>query len=431
MFVFAFQFIAYGADGDIDTTYGSNGNVIDLTFSDYDYANDIAIQSDGRIVVAGYSNDSGDNSFMLIRYESNGTRDNSFGSSGLTTVGYTGTDESATSVAIQSDGKIVVAGYRDDGTDKDFLLIRHNENGTLDNSFNTNGVAIIGFTNTDEFASDVAIQEDGKIVVAGTRNNSGDHDVMVARYESNGSLDTSFSNDGYTLSGFTSTNEYATGVAIQSDGKIVVAGYSNHNGDDDAFIIRYNSDGSIDDSYSVYGYTLVGFTGIDDHVNSIAIQSDGKIVVAGDTENGDNIDFMAMRYNTDGTLDTSFNSNGVVASGYTNSDDYAKDVAIQSDGKIVLAGYRDNGSNIDVMVSRYINTGAIDNSFNGDGAVTSERSFENDGATSMAIQDDGNIVIAGYSDFYSNNKFFTMRYLSTAPVNVNINFIPVLNYLLQ
>jgi uncharacterized delta-60 repeat protein len=210
---------------------------------------------------------------------------------------------------------------------------------------------------SDDRAYSVAIQSDGKIVVAGfERNGISNFDFALVRYNTDGSLDTNFDSDGKVTTAIGSGTDSAYSVAIQSDGKIVVAGYSDNGSNDDFALVRYNTDGSLDTNFDSDGKVTTEVGSSDDYAESVAIQSDGKIVAAGYSSNGGNNDFALVRYNTDGSLDTSFDSDGKVTTAIGSASDFARSVAIQSDGKIVVAGYSDNGSNADFALVRYAGT---------------------------------------------------------------------------
>jgi uncharacterized delta-60 repeat protein len=275
----------------------------------------------------------------------------------------------------------------------------------------------------DDIAHSVAIQSDGKIVVAGDTKNGTADSIGVARYNADGSLDTSFDVDGKKILNFTNTsyNDSVRSVAIQSDGKIVVAGSSGElNEFDDFALIRFNADGSLDTNFGSGGSVVTSILGQDDIVHSVAIQSDGKIVGAGETKNGTYDEFALARYNADGTLDTSFgNAGGKVITNSNNNGDHSYSVAIQSDGKILLAGASDNTGNDDFALYRYNMDGSLDTSFGAGGKVVTAIGDGDDIGTSVAIQSDGKIVVAGHSKNGSYYDFALVRYAGTLPASSN------------
>jgi uncharacterized delta-60 repeat protein len=386
---------AMAADGDLDTAgFGAGTGFVTTDLGSNDYAHAVAVQSDGKIVVAGYSS----SNFAVARYNSDGSLDTSFDSDGwvITNVGST---DRAFAIAIQPDGKIVAAGY----SNNDFAVARYNSDGSLDATFSGDGMVTTDINSGADQGYAVAIQSDGKIVVAGYGISGGNYDFAVVRYLSDGTLDTSFDSDGKVTTDFSSGNDYGHAMAIQSDGKIVVAGYDSNN---DFAVVRYLSDGTLDttfDSNESDGKVTTNINGTDQGY-AVAIQSDGKIVVGGIA----GADFGVVRYLSDGTLDSTFSGDGMVTTQFS-STDYGYAVAIQPDGKIVMAGYS-SGSQ-DFIVARYNTDGSLDSTFSGDGKLNTNISG-NDRGQAIAIQSDGQIVVAGYS---GSNDFAVVRYEGPLP----------------
>ncbi len=401
--------------GDLDMSFGTDGIVITDLGSDGGVATGVAIQSDGKIVTAGYSLGSSDTAdFALVRYNTNGTLDTSFGADGIVITDVGGYVNYAFSVAIQSDGKIIAAGTND----KDFALVCYDTNGSLDPTFGIDGIVTTDVGGKQDTIYGVAIQSDGKIVAAGRSHNATVRIFALARYDTNGSLDASFGTDGIITTEVGSGNSEANSVAIQSDGKIVAAG--SDAGIHNFALVRYDTNGSLDASFIAdtpdirYG-----------EARSVAIQSDGKIVAAGISHLNEGYDFTLARYDTNGSLDTGFGTNGIVTTPVGSSYDYANSVVIQSDGKIVAAGYSKNDIDNDFALVRYDINGSLDTSFGTDGIVTTPVGSGDDYAYSVAIQNDGKIVSAGRSNDGSNNNFALVRYLEAPPV-----FLAPIYYLL-
>jgi uncharacterized delta-60 repeat protein len=394
---------AMAAAGDLDTTFSGDGKVATNFTSGDDFAWDVAIQSDGKIVAAGRTPDR----FALVRYNADGTLDTSFSGDGKVTSYFTSGVDAATSVAIQSDGKIVAAG-RAAGSGGRFAIARYTTGGRLDATFDGDGKKTTNFTTGEDLARDVAIQSDSKIVAAGRAGGSGGRFALV-RYNSNGSLDTSFSGDGKLTTNFTTGDDWANEVAIQPDGKIVAAGRAGGSGGRFA-LVRYNSNGSLDTSFSGDGKLTTDFTAGSDIATSVAIQPDGKIVAAG-RSGGSGGRFALARYSSNGSLDTSFNGVGKKTTNFTSGEDFAWDVAIQADGRIVAAGTAAAGFHF--ALTRYNDDGSLDASFGTSGKLTTDFTSGIDVATGVAIQaDDGNIVAAGRVGG-SGGRFGVARYLST------------------
>ncbi|MDD5214961.1 MAG: FG-GAP-like repeat-containing protein [Methylococcales bacterium] len=378
-------------------------------------ATSIALQSDGKIVVAGYSHPDFYSIFTIVRYNENGSLDASFNGNGIATtaVGLYGGETKA--VAIQTDGKIVAAGIFNNG-DWDSTLVRYNTDGSLDTSFDSDGIVLSASNPGVDTWNSIAIQGDGKILVAGYKNNGTDADFALARYNSNGSLDSSFDNDGIVTTDFGSYEE-ANSVAMQSDGKILVAG--------DTHLVRYNSNGSLDTSFAGDGTVENGLN----FVSTVKVQADGKILVVGETFG--NLDFSLTRYNNDGSLDTSFGGDGLVTTDITaGASESAQSVAIQSDGKILVAGTTGGGTYASLVLVRYNNDGSLDASF-GDGGKTSTV-ISNGGVNnvSVAIQTDGKIVLSATSHNLSGSSvsdIALVRYNSDGSLDKSFNPINTLD----
>ena len=328
-----FAVARFNADGSLDTTFDSDGKVL-VDIHGKDYAESVLIQPDGKTLVAGYDNSG---HFVLARLNDNGSLDTTFGGSGKVDTVFGGTVSSslAHAIALQSDGKIVVAGEALVSGYYDFAVARFNADGSLDTTFDSDGKLTTSiYSSGTEVAHSVAIQSDGKIVVAGV---SGSGQFAVVRYNANGSLDTTFDSDGIVSTPVGTGVGTGYSLAIQPDGKIVVAG-DTYNGTQDFAVVRYNANGSLDTTFDGDGKVTTNIgSSTSDYGRSVAIQPDGKIVVAGDTYNPDR-DFAVVRYNANGSLDTTFDSDGKVISGIGTGDDSVWSMAIQSDGKMVVAG---------------------------------------------------------------------------------------------
>ena len=404
-----FAIARYNREGTLDTTFSEDGmQTTDFATPLNTYTNDIArsvtIQNDGKIVIAGSQEYLAPN-LILARYHTDGTLDSTFSGDGKQNIDFVSGNGSHC-VAIQDDGKIIVAGAAVNNVDgRDFALARLNANGTLDSTFSKDGKQTTYFA-TNAVAQSVAIQSNGKILLGGYRDSASvNYDFALARYNTDGTLDTTFSKDGTQTTDIEGNYSYANSLAIHTNGKIVMAGYTGTYPDYNFAVASYNTDGSLNKSFSGDG-KLTGSARVPNIVyNSTAIQSDGKIVVAGEAYSGKNFDFAVARYNTDGSLDTTFSSDGRVTSDFASGDDYAKSVAIQKDGKIVVAG----SSVYNFALARYNTNGTLDTAFSHDGKQTTDFGPGQHGAKSVAIQDDGKIILVGYT-YYGYHHFAIARY---------------------
>lgn len=415
-----------GSPGDLDPSFSSDGKVI-TSLGISSGGNSIAVQPDGKIVVAGSTGGWEDNrDFAIVRYNNDGSLDSSFDTDGKVTTDF-GRQEGVSDMVIQADGKIIAVGSTSlIDSNPDFAIARYNSDGSLDSSFGVEGKVETNFVDSPfgdslDYASSVAIQTDGKIVVAGTTEitwNSLLQNFAIARYNPDGSLDTSFGTGGKVTINFSYTfnslEDYARDVVIQPDGKIVVVGYSSdRNVYHDFSIVRLNPSGSLDTSFDVDGKVTTDFGTYEEGV-ALALQDDGKIVVAGGT-GFDSAKIVLARYHTNGSLDTSFGVDGKVLTNLT-EEDRTYDMVMQTDGKIIVVGkaiYTD-----DFIVVRFQNNGTFDASFGNSGGVTTNFFTRPSGATSrdlaqaVALQPDGKIVVAGYSNSGGEDNFAVARYLN-------------------
>jgi uncharacterized delta-60 repeat protein len=360
-----------------------------------------------------------------------GDLDPSFGSGGVVMTNFGSSGGSANGLAAQADGKLVAAGFNADlsgNLDYDFALARYNTDGSLDLGFGLGGEVLTNFTgsgssSSSDRANAVAIQPDGKIVAAGdsdTNNNFG-FSFALARYNRDGTLDSTFGSGGKVLTPFSEvgvSQAVANAVVVQPDGKIVAAGYTNAGGSYDFALARYNADGSLDETFGSGGKVMTDFSGAGSfaQATAIAIGEDGSLTVAGSsTANDNNEDFALARYNADGSLVTSFGSGGKVLTDFsgTGSHDEAHSLAVGRDGKLVVCGVSDAANNYyDFALARYTGNGTLDTSFGTAGKVLTD--FSGDGsvesAYAVAIQSDGKIVAAGLSFAAGGGNLALARY---------------------
>jgi uncharacterized delta-60 repeat protein len=384
----------------------------------YDAASGVVVQTDGKIVVAAQTNDDGSRLFVLLRYNTDGSLDTSFNGTGRVTTDFgVGGDNIPYGMALQTDGRIIVVGE----AGGHLAAARYTASGSLDTTFNGTGKAVITDTPCKSGRS-VAVQTDGKIVVATEYTDGSNHHwICVVRFKADGTLDTDFGSDAPGRSRISTTaglsgsywfDSYSRSVALQADGKIVLAGYGvvqfQSGTTYDIEVTRFNSDGTWD---FPFGIVRTDFGNSNDLGSSVAVQGDGKIVVAGQT----NGNFALVRYNTNGTLDTTLNGTGSVAVDFGGSDDSAGALALQSDGKMVLAGWTNNGGGYDFALARLASNGGLDTGFYGTGKLSTAIGTGNDLGSSLALQSDGAILVAGSATISGSIDVALARYLNPAP----------------
>lgn len=413
--------------GSLDTTFGVGGKFVAAYYYDQQ-TEDIAMQADGKIIAVGWTKASSgsDYNFFICRFTANGTMDTTFGPNGNGTISIdikgTNKFDVGRCVAVQPDGKIIVAGTAGLQTDNSAShagFIRLNSDGTLDNSFGTAGKFSFPVGNDTSnpyvFINEVQIQPDGKIVGIGrARNSSTAYDYAIVRLNADGTLDSDFSNDGKHTVDFGGPADEATHLKILPDGKMLVAG----NTSEDLGIVRLFDDGSVDNSYGTLGKLEIVPGEGSYYLRGIAWQADGKIVTSGHTIGASNIQL--NRWNADGTADTSFGTDGVTETDVdSGSDDQAsKALLIQDDGKIIVLGRITTGSTSYFGVLRYTDAGILDSTFSNDGQVLTTFGTAFSFATSGMLQPDGKLLVAGLYGYSFNWGAAIARYHTTALLGI-------------
>jgi uncharacterized delta-60 repeat protein len=416
------KFSSAQTSGTLDASFGTSGKAT-TDFGIPAAARTLAVQADGNILVAGVAVVNGGTDFALAHYDSSGTLDTSFGTGGKVTTAFDfpGNFDRVFTVVPQPDGKFVAVGSTVMNPFANFALARFNANGTLDASFGTGGIVTTGFGVSAE-ATSAAVQADGKIVAAGFANLDGAHDFALVRYNSNGTLDASFGTGGKVTTAFLSqgfSEAQANSVAVQPDGRIVAAGNAMVGGAFDFALARYNSNGTLDASFGTGGRVTTDFAGANDQAESVAVQPDGRIIAAGAAGLFINrgFDFALARYNSNGTLDTSFGTSGKVTTDFAGANDVPSEpsaIALQGDGKIVVVGQTFVGGFSDFALVCFNSNGTLDASFGTGGKVTTNFASADDVPFSVAVQPDGNIVVAGGATINGRADFALARYVGGA-----------------
>ena len=409
--------ILYAQAGTLDNTFGTGGMVttdIDLV-QNYGYAS--VLQPDGRILVVGGSYGPVDTTFTVLRYESDGALDPTFGTGGIVQLNFNGLEAQGLEIALQSDGRIVVGGIAT-GVNYDFGLARLMPDGSLDPSFDGDGYLITNAGPSLDFLVSVLVQPDGRILIAGISFHPGANPWAIMRFNADGSPDATFGVGGIASEpADTATTTLPTAMALQPDGKILMTGRQGSAGTEDFGLTRRNADGSPDLSFGVNGWAIWDINSTNDQPGSILVQADGRIVLSGVAAiNTSPFDWgvTLLRCNSDGSLDGTFGIGGITT-GYVDSD-YLPVVssAFQADGKIVTAAFFNDGGNWKVLVQRYTAAGSPDPTFDLDGSVITDPTVSSEWAYDVLIQPDQKIVVTGFS----GPDIMLLRYLNDADVGV-------------
>lgn len=434
IFIFSLlqPFVVSAQDGTLDNSFGINGKARFVVDGLVNQNNVFALQADGKMITAAPYNSGSNWDLVVVRLNSDGSPDNSFGIAGKTTTAITPGNDVPYGIVLQPDGKIIIAGTGTNANE-DAFLVRYNTNGTPDNSFDGDGLVFTDMGG-NEGAFGVVLQPDGKIVAAGYASPGGQVDPAAFRYNSNGTLDNSFDGDGIAVFAGPSTDDYPRGgLVLQPDGKIVMAGLDNYNGGNfHAEVVRLNANGTPDNSFGVNG--LVTFLSLPYALfYSMTIQTDGKIIGAGIgalTMSPGSGNLLIARFNSDGSLDNSFNGTGhnIYSVGYNCG---LFSVMQQANGKLIAAGFARYIDPVtaaithDFAMGRYNSNGTLDNAFDGDGVLVVQFGFNvDDGGGPVAIQPDGKYLFSGFVLNGSSQDFAVMRVysdISVLPVNL-LNF---------
>jgi uncharacterized delta-60 repeat protein len=409
-------------NGFLDPAFGVGGKVL-TDFGGDAWAFSSVLQPDGKIVVAGSAPVAGTGrDFALTRYNVNGSPDTTFGPdhNGKVTIDIAGEDDGPRGLAQQADGKLVAVGYAGVGTQNRIALVRYNADGTLDTSFGEGGKVTTSLGGPNDFGLGVVLQPNGKMVVLGGTLAQG---CALLRYNVDGSLDTSFGNSGKVFAG-----AGLSAIAFQNDGNLVAAGSDYSSTNLEFFLTRFNADGSLDTNFGNGGKVLTGFDGglgSFDQVFGLVVQSDGKLVAAGYAEIEPATDFALVRYNADGSLDTSFGNGGKVTTDFGGGDNHAHALVLQpgtgtEDVKIVVAGSAVVGGEDEFALARYNADGKLDPSFGAGGTITTNFAGGPDFANSVLLQPDGKIVATGTAKVGGHHEFALARYI---PDQVQVPFI--------
>jgi uncharacterized delta-60 repeat protein len=405
---------AKAADGDLDLTFGIGGKVLTDFASSTDWLSRVAVQADGKIVAIGSTHPS--HKGALARYNPDGSLDSTFGNGGKVITVAT-VRESASGLLLLPDGKIMLSGSIDlpSTQDTSWVLLRFNSDGSVDPAFGNGGTVTTNISFNDDQAYALALQSDGKIVAAGRRgiqiepSQQRKGNVALTRYNPDGSLDATFGTAGKVINDFGQGLEsYALEVIIQPDGRIIVAGESTYR----FLVARYNSNGTLDTTFgNGAGYALASFSNNWDGATDAVLQPDGKIVLVGWSELNSPFDSFALaRFNSDGSLDQTFGNGGKVL---LTDRGALNDVVLQSDGKLIAIGSGNYTSNSTFEVVRFNSNGSLDSTFGSGGTVLTDFGRPTEGLA-LALQSDGKVLAGGNSStdqYYQNSDFALARYL--------------------
>ncbi len=408
--------LVLAGEGDLDPSFGIGGkSSTDITGQLLDDAvGDIALLPDGRILVAGTTSSGfpSERDAAVVLFRTDGSVDDSFGQRGRVLIDQGG-NEFCYAVAVQTDGRILLGGYRTPltGGAPESLVLRLNPDGTIDRTFGNQGA----LEPTLPFAVvDLAVLPNGAVIAAGSRPGPSGGDFAIASLTGTGVLDEQFGQAGVVILDF-GADDYLTQLSVDSGGRLVAVGLNTSG---DLELSRLLGDGSPDPTFSGVGQRVIPFGCLYDV--SVAIQADGKILVGTTIGDVGLSDFLLVRLDPDGNFDPAFGSDGIVTGDLTGTDDYLTCVTLQPDGEILAVGWA--GFYPDFLVQCYNPDGSVDQSFGPGGWVHTDFIGDKDRAQVAVVQPDGRLVLAGDvpgSDFDESRDFGLARYEISASQQQN------------
>jgi uncharacterized delta-60 repeat protein len=385
------------APGELDPSFDDDGGATTTFRDSYGVAKAVAVQPDGRIVVAGsvHRNETIQADFALARYTTSGRLDRTFDRNGRVRTDFRGRFEDAFAVAVQPDGRILAAGSAAAGGGDGMAIARYEADGTLDRSFSRNGKRVInvGIANV---AYDIALDDDGDVVLAGTDG----EDFVLLRLRRDGITDRNFGDNGIVRTDFNGFYDVARAVAIAPDGSIVAGGSAqNEVSRTDFALARYDDRGELVGTFGHGGLVTTDFAFYEDAITDLVLDPNGDIIVsgsAGEFPGGadQSTDVALARYEANGAPDTSFGEGGIVRTDFGSYFDQAEGMALDQDGRIVVASHRYHQGSNTAAVGRYEADGDLDSTFGRGGIADSGAEVSGDDVGGVALESNGRIVVA-------------------------------------
>lgn len=413
--------------GALDSSFGNGGVATTILSPGADNAYNAILQGGGLLLTGTTSpTNSYDQDFTLVRFTTGtGVLDTNFFGTGVLRHNVDDLRASPKGVAIQGDGRIVIAGSAYQGPYSVMSVTRLNSDGSFDATFGMNGTVRNNIGGQTSEADAVAIQPDGRIVIAGSAYDGKYTSVLVGRFLTNGLADSSFGTNGFTITRVGTNASYASVVRLQSDGKILVGGMATPQSDTDFLVLRYLPDGSPDPAWNGTGRVTIAIATSDDTLSGLAVLPDGKIIASGSGYFGTTYKVELARLNPNGILDPTFGSFGRLALSFPASGgDLALGLAQQSDSKLLLVGESLHlpQNDIDISVARVSTNGVLDSSFDGGGVVFQSIGLSTDMGLAVKEQPDNKILVGARTGVGSHFRFGVMRLLPDGSLDSSFGF---------
>ena len=418
--------ILFSQAGSLDTSFGNEGKTITEFEGISAEANAMAVQSDGKIIMSGFGEIGSDEVIVAVRYMPNGEIDAGFADEGKFIFRISNFRDRSYGIAVDSLNYVFLTGItRNSGSVNKGFVIKLNENGAMDSTFAHNGIWISEEPDTREDFREILIQDDGKIVIAGATVIVGqtESSSIIVRLNPNGTLDDSFGQNGFVKTNV--PDSYNTRFAGLNSKEDIITGGFLLGIDTKAILIKFTKEGEVDLSFGTDGIMIdnsvpTGFA------YELAFQSDDKILLVAGVTTLFGRDFGLTRYNEDGTLDSTFGTNGKISTDFLQGSNTAHSIVVQEDGKIILSGFLGITPNHDYAISRYDSLGVLDSSFGNNGKIITDLGFD-DSAFASAIQSDGKLLCGGNSKTADGNSSFSIARYFTEMETSTLNIPEIVN----
>ena len=397
-----------GTSGTVDTTYASAG-IMALDWGADSQMESSLILNAGSVLISGYAYSNNQSDFFMAKVQPQGGLDTTFGSSGVARIDFNSGDDFAHSQFQDLQGNFVLAGSATTGGSSQIALARLTSAGILDFSFGAFGKVVTAAGTTSSEARCVIVDPSGLIVTFGSSLSGGVTSLTLTRYLANGSLDTTFGTGGILTKSLGAGPDVILSCAQQPDGKLVAVGYSTQNGQEDVILLRFLLNGNLDTAFANAGVFLLDIQSqSQDRLYSVALQPDGKIVAGGYTQSSQS-DFLILRLNIDGTLDNSFGTGGKAVFSLGAGPNEIRSLALQSNGSILATGFLTLGAETEIATARLLANGLLDSSFGTNGQSLVSINHTNDQGLNLAVQSNGKLLVGGFTFLNNQSDILLMR----------------------
>ncbi|HNU57626.1 MAG TPA: hypothetical protein PKN30_13630 [Flavobacteriales bacterium] len=405
--------------GSLDPSFSGDGLLVSGLFTGNDFARDVVGLPSGAVLAAGNAVVEGVSRFAVSRTLADGSLDTDFNGVGYATIGFDDFNDACFAMTLDADGAIVLAGYSNNGVQNELALARLTADGAPDPGFGGNGSVRLSLAPVSVEIYALAIQPDGRIVVAGNAFNGITGGILVARFNADGSPDTDFNGTGHVITNV-GDNAVGYGLAVLPDGKLVVGGYAEDSTGPDLLVARYESDGSPDADFGTDGVVTTDLGQFWERIRAITIDADGSIIFVGTVGTSfAMMDVLVGRFLANGSLDPAFDVDGVLSIDVAGGVEDGTDILLQPDGRLLVCGSGEVSGQAQVLLARLEQSGALDASFGTDGLVLTDVASGDDYAAALALAPDGKILVAGSNAGSLGSDALLARYFSGLPIGVD------------